>query len=45
MSGKNNLLVKTEYGQKIEVSASSLPYICSKYKVFKEVDDTIYDPQ
>ena len=43
MLGKNNFLVKFEYVQKIEISASSLPDLCSKYDVVKEVDETISD--
>ena len=43
MLGKNNFLVKFEYVQKIEIIASSLPYLCSKYYFVKEVDETIYD--
>ena len=41
--GKNNFLVKFEYVQKIEISAYSLPYLCSKYDVVKELDDIISD--
>ena len=39
--GNNNFLVKFEYGQNMEISASSMPYICSKQEVFKQVDKTI----
>ena len=30
MLGKNNFLVKFEYGHKREISTSSMPYLCSK---------------
>ena len=43
MLRKNNFLVKFEYVQKIEISASSLPDLCSKYDVFKEGYETIFD--
>ena len=43
MLGNNNFLVKFEYFQNIEISAYSLPYLCSKYDVVKEVDETISD--
>ena len=36
--GKNKFLVKFEYGQKIEIIASSLPYLCEKEEVGQEVD-------
>ena len=40
---KNKFLVKFEYGNNRDISASSLPYLCDKEEVGQEVDDIIYD--
>ena len=40
---KKNLPVKFEYGHKIDISASLISYIYSKYDVLQDLDDTIYN--
>ena len=37
--GKNNFLVQFEYGQKKQMSASLLYYLCEKEEVGQEADD------
>ena len=43
MVGKKKFVVQFEDGQKREMSASSLSYVCEKEEVGEEVDKTIYD--
>ena len=41
--GNNNFLVRFEDSQKREISDFSMLYLCSKYEVGQEVDETIYN--
>ena len=43
MVGNKKFVVRFEYGQKRDMSASSLLYLCDKEEVGQEVDDTISD--
>ena len=40
---KNKFLVQFKYGQNRDMSASPLQYLCLKYEVGQEVNDTISD--
>ena len=41
--GKNKFPVIFEYGKNIEISSSSLSYLCEKEEVLQEIDEIIYD--